>query len=157
MTQAVCPSVPDASTLPYEGMVIFYDVKTGVGQINSTDGAKYSFNHKAVEGLWIPGAGDRVRFCLADPEHNEGLHPVKSVCWIKGEDDAGASSDTIVCPHCKKSVHARVAVYEGQPDASYCPECGGKISEFARSDKVFWLVLCLTLIAVTCIAFWSFA
>ncbi|MDO4937205.1 MAG: hypothetical protein Q4E62_04740 [Sutterellaceae bacterium] len=140
-----------------DGMVIFYDVKNGVGQLNAVDGTKYSFSHKAVEGLWIPGAGDMVTFTLADPETaEESLHRVLSVAFKESSQSSVQQDAVMCCPKCRHSVRPRVVIYEGQPDMSFCPDCGAQIGDYARNDKVFWLILSLTLIGVMAIAFWSF-
>lgn len=145
------------STKVFDGMVIFYDVKSGVGQINSVDGTKHSFSHNAVEGLWIPGAGDMVSFAISDPENTEeGLHRVVSVVLKNTLHTSDQFDSMISCPKCHHSVRPHVVMYEGQPDSSYCPDCGAKIADYARNDKVFWLILSLTLIGVVAIAFWSF-
>lgn len=139
------------------GMVIFYDVKTGVGEVNCADGAKYSFSHKAVEGLWIPGAGDHVTFTLADPDEQvESLHRIRTIAFANVNPQASLQEAQIVCPHCHHTVKPQIRIYEGQPDVSVCPDCGQVIGDYARKDKLFWLILCLTFVGVAAIAFWSF-
>lgn len=139
------------------GMVIFYDVKNGVGQLNAIDGSKYSFSHKAVEGLWIPGAGDMVTFTLTDPDTDaQSLHRVKTIAYAKQNEDENQEDSLIRCPHCHHTVRPRVVMYEGQPDVSFCPDCGLQIGNYARNDKVFWLILSLTFVGIVSIAFWSF-
>lgn len=150
--------VQQKNTASEDGMVIFYDVKNGVGQLNAIDGTKYSFSHKAIEGLWIPGAGDLVSFTLADPETaEESLHRVKSVAFKKSSESETPSDSMIRCPHCHHTVRPRVVTYDNQPDVSFCPDCGAQIGDYGKGDKVFWLILSLTLVGVAAIAYWSFA
>ncbi|WFE69491.1 cold shock domain-containing protein [Thiomicrospira sp. R3] len=41
-----------------------------------------------------------------------------------------ANDDRVTCPHCIKQIVPRVNFYNGKPQASYCPYCGGKVKDF---------------------------
>lgn len=119
------------------GTIKFYSREKGYGFIYTDAHEKDIFfrieqwkNHSA------PSTDDIVEFDT-QPGH-KGLQAINIKCLrsaaerkeIAYQARRAANDDRVSCPHCNRKMVPRVNFYRGQPEASYCPYCGGKVKSF---------------------------
>lgn len=113
----------------FKGTVIFYNKDKGFGFVRCDDGKEYHFGHRAIAGTTFPEPGDLVEFSLSARLPKPGKSPSIEHLEIRRK-DAKYDDGKVVCPHCGRRVSPRVVMRFREPDASYCPLCGGLVKRF---------------------------
>lgn len=117
-----------------QGKIKWFSEEKGYGYIVGIDGNDYYFNVHEVQGAELPGKGDVVTFS-AD-EGKKGPRATSVVLTEKCQsnnqfNDGRRSDDRATCPHCGKKMIPRLITYQGNPQKSLCPFCGGIYKEFS--------------------------
>lgn len=117
-----------------QGKVKWFSEVKGYGYIVGIDENDYYFNVHEVQGAELPRKGDAVTFS-AD-EGKKGPRASSVVLSGKSQsnsqyNDGRRSDDRATCPHCGKKMIPRLITYQGNPQKSLCPFCGGVYKEFS--------------------------
>ncbi|UQB41361.1 cold shock domain-containing protein [Thiomicrospira microaerophila] len=117
------------------GTIKFYNKKKGFGFINTDEHDKDIYFHiKNWEGAALPETNDSVEF---DTElGKKGLQAIDVLCIHSAKQklalQKAVSDGKISCPHCHMKMIPRINFYQGRPEASFCPYCGGKVKDFSE-------------------------
>lgn len=129
--------------LTQKGFIQFYKPNEGYGFVVSESGETYYFSIHRFKDKDIPQTGRYVCFIPSKKPVARGKKPNIESLWYDIEKQgqtklpkSDKEDSRVRCPHCGKLVMPRMSFYQGAPDASYCPLCGGLIKEF-RSGFCF--------------------
>ncbi|APC95235.1 cold shock domain-containing protein [Francisella tularensis subsp. novicida] len=118
----------------YTGTIKFYNSEKGYGFIFDNESEKdLFFNIGSWKNPSVPSAGDDVEFDIIQAKKGDKATNVK---LIKSKQDKKQESfnkkdERETCPHCNKKIVPRMSFYNGKPNKSYCPFCGGLVKNFS--------------------------
>lgn len=119
-----------------QGKIKWFSEEKGYGYIVGDDERDYYFNIREVQGVDLPGNGDLVSF--ESGQGKKGPRAASVVINAKGQpkiqfNGSGRPDDRATCPRCGKKMVPRLITYQGSPEKSLCPFCGGVYKEFSTN------------------------
>ena len=119
------------------GTIKFYSREKGYGFIYTDEHDKdIYFRIEQWKNHSAPNTDDIVEF--ETKPGRKGLQAINIKCIRSATERKEkeyqarreANDHRETCPHCEKKMVPRINFYQGKPQASYCPFCGGKIKDF---------------------------